>query len=146
VDWGILEDEGTLTSAPPSMQEPLSSRAEGSESARSAEVGAEESAASRGVPVEDWWVAGSEEVPVMLMERGGSDATPRELIEGGGSGVPPEVLTRRGGSAAAPSVMREVNSPTREQEAALKRSRPDESGQGSWGSSPKRPHRSRASR
>ena len=82
VDWGILEDEGTLTSAPPSMQEPLSSRVEGSESARSAEVGAEESAASCGVPAEDRWVAGSEEVFRMLMERGDSDTTPRELTEG----------------------------------------------------------------
>ena len=63
MDWGILEDEGMLTSAPPSVQEPPSSRTEGSESARSAEVGAEESVASRGVPIEDRWVAGSEEVP-----------------------------------------------------------------------------------
>ena len=63
VDWGILEDESTLTSAPPSMQEPPSSRTEGSESARLAEVGAEESTASRGVPAEDRWVAGSEEAP-----------------------------------------------------------------------------------
>ena len=71
VDWGILEDEGTLTSAPPFMQKPLSSRAEGSGSARSAEVGAEESAALRGVPAEDQWVAGSEEAPEVLMEEGG---------------------------------------------------------------------------
>ena len=70
VDWGVLEDEGTLTNAPPSMQEPPSSRAEGSESARLAEVGAEESTASRGVPTEDRWVARSEEVPRMLMEGG----------------------------------------------------------------------------
>ena len=70
VDWGVLEDEGTLTSPPPSMQEPLSSHVEGSESARSAEVGAEESTASRGVPAEDRWVAGSEEVPRVLMEGG----------------------------------------------------------------------------
>ena len=68
VDWGVLEDKGTLTSAPPSVQEPPSSRAEGSESTRSAEVGAEESAASRGVPAEDRWVARSEEVPEVLME------------------------------------------------------------------------------
>ena len=68
MDWGVLEDEGTLTSAPPSVQEPLSSRAEGSESAWSAEVGAEESVASRGVPAVDRWVAGSEEVPGVLME------------------------------------------------------------------------------
>ena len=68
MDWGVLEDEGTLTNAPPSMQEPPSSRAEGSKSARLVEVGAEESAASRGVPTEDRWVAGSEEVPEVLME------------------------------------------------------------------------------
>ena len=35
---------------------------------RSAAVGAEESAASRGVPAEDRWVAGFEEVPGVLME------------------------------------------------------------------------------
>ena len=70
MDWGILEDKGTLTSAPPSAWEPLLSRAEGSESMRSAAVGAEESAASRGVPAEDQWVAGSKEVPRVLMEGG----------------------------------------------------------------------------
>ena len=70
MDWGVLEDEGMLTSAPPSVQEPISSRAEGSESARSAEVGAEESAASRGVPAKDQCVARSEEVPRVLMEGG----------------------------------------------------------------------------
>ena len=70
VDWGILEDKGTLTNAPPSMQELPSSRAGGSESARLAEVGAEESAASHGVSVEDRWVAGSEEAPKVLMEEG----------------------------------------------------------------------------
>ena len=144
MDWGILEDEGTLTSAPPSTQEPLSSRAEGNESTRLAAVGAEESVASRGVPVEDQWVAGSEEVPGVLIEGGGSDAAPCELTEGGGSGAPPEVLTGRGGSAIAPSIMREVNSLAREREAASKRSRPDESGQGSGGLSPKRPYRPRA--
>ena len=72
MDWGILEDEGTLTSAPPSMQEPPSSCAEGSESVRSVEVGAKESAASRRVLAEDRWVAGSEEAPEVLMEEGGS--------------------------------------------------------------------------
>ena len=70
MDWGVLEDEGTLTNAPPSMQEPPSSRAEGSESARLAEVGAEESTASRGVPTEDRWVARSEEAPEVLTEEG----------------------------------------------------------------------------
>ena len=84
-------------------------------------------------------MAGYEEVPGVLMEGGGSDIAPRELTEGGDSGALPEVLTGRGGSAVAPSVMREVNSPAREREAASKRSRPDESGQGSGGSSPKRP-------
>ena len=117
-----------LTSAPPSMQEPLSSRMEGSESARLVVVGAEESAASRGVPAEDRWVAESEEVPGMLMERGGFDAMPHELIEGGSFGASPEVLTGRGGSAAAPSVMREMNSPAQERESASKRSPPNESG------------------
>ena len=68
VDWGILEDEGMLTNAPPSVQEPPLSRAEGSETTRLVVVGAEESAASHGVPVEDRWVAGSEEVPEVLME------------------------------------------------------------------------------
>ena len=53
MDWGVLENEGTLTSAHPSVQEPLLFRMEGSESTRSAEVGAEESAASCGVPAED---------------------------------------------------------------------------------------------
>ena len=70
MDWGILEDEGMLTNAPPSMQEPPSFCVEGSKSARLAEVGAEESAASRGVSVEDQWVAGSEEAPKVLMEEG----------------------------------------------------------------------------
>ena len=56
MDWGVLEDEGTLTSAHLSVQEPLSFCAEGSESTRSAEVGAKESAASRGVPTEDRWM------------------------------------------------------------------------------------------
>ena len=82
MDWDVLEDEGTLTSAHPSMQGPLPFRVEGSESARSAEldrtsdpssgpVGAGESAASCGVPAEDWWVAGSKEAPEVLMEEGG---------------------------------------------------------------------------
>ena len=56
VDWGVLEDEGTLTSAPSSMQEPLPFHAEGSESVRSAEVGAKESTASHGVSAEDRWM------------------------------------------------------------------------------------------
>ena len=87
VDWGILEDEGTLTSAPPSVQEPLSSRAEGSKSARSAEVGAEESAASRGVPAEDRWVAGSEEFAGVLME--GVALTPSPMSQQRGAVLVP---------------------------------------------------------
>ena len=85
VDWGVLEDEGMLTSAPPSVQEPLSSRAEGSESARLAEVGAKESVASCGVPVEDRWVARSEEAPEVLMEEGGSVAASHDRKEVSGS-------------------------------------------------------------
>ena len=61
---------------------------EGSESTRSAEVGAKESTASRGVPVEDRWMGGdrSEAVPEVLVEGGDSDAAPHELMEGGGCG------------------------------------------------------------
>ena len=115
MDWGILEDEGTLTNAPPSMQEPPSSRTEGSESARLVEVGAEESAASRGVPAEDRWVDGSEEAPEVLMEEGGSVAVSQERMVVSGSATQPEVLTKRGGSAAAPSETREMSSPAQEQ-------------------------------
>ena len=111
-----------------------------------AKVGAEESAASRGVPVEDRWVAGSEEAPEVLMEEGGPVAASHERAEVGGSATQPKVLTERGGSTAATSEMREMSSPARELGAGSKRSCPDESGQGSGGSSPKRPHRSRASR
>ena len=39
VDWGVLEDEDTLTSAHPSMQGPFPFHVEGSESVRSVEVG-----------------------------------------------------------------------------------------------------------
>ena len=54
VDWGILEDEDTLTSARPSVQGPFPFHMEGSESVRSVEAG--ESAASHGVPTEDRWM------------------------------------------------------------------------------------------
>ena len=145
MDWGVLEDEGMLTNAPLSVQEPPSSRAEGSESTRLAEVGAEESAASRGVPVEDRWVAGFEEAPEVLMEEGGLVAVSHERTEVSGSTTQPEVLTERGGSTAVPSEMREMSSPAREQGAGSKRSCPDESGQGSGGSSPKQSHRPKAS-
>ena len=85
MDWGVLEDEGMLTNAPPSVQEPSSFRAEGSESARLAKVGAEGSAASRGVPAEDRWVAGSKEAPEVLMEEGGPVAMSHERMVLSGS-------------------------------------------------------------
>ena len=87
MDWGVLEDEGTLTSAPPSTQEPLSSRVEGSESTRLAAVGAKESAASCGVLAEDRWVAGSEEVPGVLME--GVALTPSPMSQQRGAVLVP---------------------------------------------------------
>jgi len=79
VDWGVLEDEGTLTSAHPSVQEPLLFRMEGSESARSAEVGAEEFTASCGVLAEDRWMGGDgfEAIPEVLVE--GAAPTPRPV-------------------------------------------------------------------
>ena len=54
VDWGVLEDEDTLTSAHPSVQGPFPFHAEGSESVRSVE--ARESTASQGMPSEDRWM------------------------------------------------------------------------------------------
>ena len=86
VDWGVLEDEGTLTSAHPSLQ--------GSESARSAEVdrptdpspgpvGAGESATPPGVPAEDRWMGGD-----------GSAVAPRVLMEG--AALLPRPMRRRG--------------------------------------------------
>ena len=72
------------------------------------EVGAEESALSRGVPAEDRWVARSEEAPEVLMEEGGSIAMPLERMVVSGSTTQPEVWTERGGSAATPS---ETSSP-----------------------------------
>jgi len=108
VDWGILEDEGMLTNAPLSVQEPPSFRAEGSESVRLVEVGAEESTASHEVSVEVWWVARSEEALEVLMEEGGSIAVPHKRTVVSGSATQPEVWTERGGSTAAPS---ETSSP-----------------------------------
>ena len=145
MDWGILEDEGMLTNAPLSVQEPPSFRAEGSESVRLVEVGAEESTASHEVSVEVWWVARSEEALEVLMEEGGSIAVPHKRTVVSGSATQPEVLTERGGSTVAPSEMREMSSPARELEAGSKRSYPDELGQGSGGSSLKRSHRPKAS-
>jgi len=51
VDWGVLEDEETLTSGHPSMQGPFPFHAEGSESVRLVEAG--ESTTSHGVPAKD---------------------------------------------------------------------------------------------
>ena len=67
MDWGVLEGEDMLTSAHPSTQGPFPFHAEGSESVRSVEVGrtigpssgpvgAGESAAPSGVPLEDRWM------------------------------------------------------------------------------------------
>ena len=77
VDWGILEDEDTLTSAHPSVQGPFAFHTEGSESVRSVE--AEESAASHGVPAEDRWMGESRSAatdPEVMVERGGAGAAP----------------------------------------------------------------------
>ena len=64
---------------------------------------------------------------------------PLERMVVSGFATQPEV---RGGSATAPS---ETSSPAQEQGAGSKRSRPDELGQGSGGSSPKRSCRPKAS-
>ena len=93
VDWGVLEDEDTLTSAHPSVQGPFPFHVEGSESVRSVEAG--ESAASHGVPTEDRWLGESGSAtadPEVMVERGGAGAAPHEMMEGSGSGaVPHEV-------------------------------------------------------
>ena len=133
VDWGILEDEDTLTSAHPSMQGPFLFHMEGSESVRSVEAG--ESAALHGVSAEDRWMGESGSAaadPEVMVERGGPGAAPHEMMEGRGSG-------------AAPHEVREMSPPASEQGAGSKRSHPDESGQGSGDLSPKRFHRPRAS-
>jgi len=75
--------------------------------------------------------------PEVLMEGGDSAVVPHELTGVGGSVATPEALTERGGSVVAPSEIRETCPPAREQGVGLKQSRPDESGQGSGGSSPK---------
>ena len=78
----------------------------------------------------------------MLMEEGGPVAVPHERTVVSGSTIQLEVWTERGGSAAAPS---ETSSPAQEQGVGSKRSSPDELGQGSRGSSPKRSRRLKAS-
>ena len=122
VDWGVLEDEDTLTSAHPSVQGPFPFHAEGSESVRSVE--ARESATSHGVPAEDRWMG----------EGGSAAATPKVMVEGSGSSATPHEMMEGSGSGAAPH---EVSPPVPEQGAGLKRSCPDESGQGSGDPSPK---------
>ena len=133
VDWGILEDEDTLISARPSVQGPFPFHVEGSESVRSVEAG--ESAALHGVPAEDRWMgeSGSAAVdPEVMVERNGAGAAPHQMMEGSGSGVAPHEMT-------------EMSPPASEQGAGSKRSRPNESGQGSGDPSPKRFRRPRAS-
>ena len=127
VDWGVLEDEDTLTRAHPSVQGPFPFHAEGSES-----VEARESTASHGVPPEDRWMGEGEPTvvdPEVMVEGSGSGATPHETVEGSGSGAAPH----------------EVSPPAPEQGAGSKWSRPDESGQGSGDPSPKHFHRPKAS-
>ena len=127
MDWGVLEDEDTLTSAHPSMQGPFPFHAEGSES-----MEAGESAASHSMPAEDRWMG----------EGGPATANPKVMVEGSGSGATPHEMVEGSGSGAAPH---EVSPPALEQGAGSKRSRPDESGQGSRDLSPKRFRRPRAS-
>ena len=130
VDWDVLEDEDTLTSAHPSVQGPFPFHVEGIGS-----VEAGESAALHGVPAEDRWMGESGSAaadPEVMVERGGVGAAPHQMMEGSGSGaVPHEVM--------------EMSPPTSEQGAGSKRSHPDESGQGSGDPSPKHFCRPRAS-
>ena len=143
VDWGVLEDEDTLTSGHPSVQGPFQFHAEGSESVRLVEAG--ESAASHGVPTEDRWMEESGPAaadPEVMVEGSGSGATPHETGEGSGSGAAPHETMEGSGSGAVPH---EVSPPALEQGVGSKRSRPDESGQGSGDRSPKRFHRPKVS-
>ena len=89
---------------------------------RSVEAG--EFAASHGMPAEDRWMGEGRPaatIPEATMEGSSSGAAPRETMEGDGSGAAPD----------------EMNPPAPEQGAGMKRSRPDESGQGSGDPSPK---------
>ena len=123
---------------------------------RSVEAG--ESTASHGVPAKDRWVeesrpaatdpeamgegSGSSAAPREMMEGSGSGAAPHEMMEGSGSGAAPHEMMERSGSGAAPH---EVSLPAPEQGVGSKRSRPDESGQGSRNPSSKRFRRPRTS-
>ena len=106
VDWGVLEDEDTLTSGHPSVQGPFPFHAEGSGSMRSVEAG--ESASSRGVLAEDRWMGKGEPVaaiPEATMKGSSSGAAPRETMEGDGSGAAPDETMERSDSGAAPDEM-----------------------------------------
>ena len=129
VDWGVLEDEDTLTSAHPSVQGPFPFHTEGSRS-----VEARESASSHGVPAEDRWMGDgglAAADPKAIVEGGGTGAAPGfgaapcEVMEGSSSGAAPRETMEGDGSGAAPD---EMNPPTLEQGAGMKRSCPDESG------------------
>ena len=143
VDWGILEDEDTLMSGHPSVQGPFPFHAEGSGTMRSVEAG--ESAASHGVLAEDRWTGEgglAAANPEATMEGSSSGAAPRETMEGGGSGAAPDETMEGSDSGAAPD---EMNPLAPEQGVSMKRSRPDESEQGSGDPSPKRFRRPRTS-
>ena len=110
---------------------------------RSVEAG--ESAASHGVPTEDRWIGEggpAAAIPKATMEGSSSGAAPRETMEGDGSGAAPDETMEGSDSGAAPD---EMNPPAPEQGAGMKRSHPDESGQGSGDPSPKRFRRPRTS-
>ena len=128
------------------MQGPFPFNAEGSESVRSVEAG--ESAASHGVPAEDRWMGEGGPTaadPEVMVEGSGSGATPHETGEGRGSGATPHETMEGSGSGVAPHEVREMSPTASEQGAGSKRSRPDESGQGSRDPSPKCFRRPRAS-
>ena len=113
VDWGVLEDEDTLTSGHPSVLGPFPFHAEGSRSMRSVEAG--ESAASHSVPGEDWWMGEggpAATIPEATMEGSSSGAAPRETMEGDGSGAAPDETMEGSDSGAAPD---EMNPPAPEQ-------------------------------
>ena len=106
VDWGILEDEDTLTSGHPSVQGPFPFHAEGSRSMRSVEAG--ESAASHDVPAEDRWMGEggpAAAIPEATMEGSSSGAAPRETMEGDGSGATPDEIMEGSDSGVAPDEM-----------------------------------------
>ena len=135
VDWDVLEDEDTLTSGHPFVQGPFPFHAEGSESMRSVEAGG--FAALHGMPAKDRWMEESGSAaadPEVMVEGSGSGATLHEMMEGSGSGAAPHETMEGSGSGAAPP---EVSLPAPEQGVGSKRSRPDESGQGSGNPSSK---------